>query len=262
MNTWFRLNRKIQHIRSWTGSIRDVAEFPKAIALSQYRSRAPIGSSLYARCMRRFGHRQLCVHPRMLDGLSIALRPTNTSELVIYEELFFEKVYDFSSIRFEPDVVLDCGGFQGYFTLLANVHFPSAKFLAFEPSPQNYKAMLSNFERNGLPIDARQQAVSIHAGAMMFAGEGYGGHLATTVDENSVEVQVVDLREIVSNLASRRLLLKLDVEGEEDSILPGLLPILPSTCAIFFEWHHSDSASGSVLCVARRQETGSTTGRS
>jgi FkbM family methyltransferase len=161
---------------------------------------------------------------------------------MVYKELFLEKVYEFSSIRFEPDAVLDCGGYHGYFTLLANVRFPSAKFLAFEPSPLNYKVMLSNFERNGLPIDARQQAVSIHSGAMMFSGEGAGGHLATTVDENSFQVEVVDLREIVSDFASRRLLLKLDVEGEENRILPELLSILPSTCAIFFEWHHSDSA--------------------
>jgi FkbM family methyltransferase len=242
MNTLLRLNRKIKHIQSWTRSLQNVAEFPKAIALSQCRSRAPVGSSIYARCMRRLGN-QLRVHPKMLNGLSILLRPTDTSALAIYGELFSEGVYDLSSIRFEPDVVLDCGAFQGYFTLLAYVYFPSANLLAFEPSPFNYAAMVSNFSANNLTIDARQQAVSIRSGAMFFKGDGYEGHLAKdNVDGHSIKVQVVDLREVISQLSCRRLLLKLDVEGEEDDILPRLLPILPFTCAILFEWHHSDNA--------------------
>ena len=36
------------------------------------------------------------------------------------------------------------------------------------------------------------------------------------------------------------LLLKLDVEGEEAKIMPDLVPLLPPTCAVFFESHNGE----------------------
>ena len=49
---------------------------------------------------------------------------------------------------------------------------------------------------------------------------------------------VVDLRRVMAGLNATRLLLKIDVEGEEQVILPEIIGGLPRTCAIFFEWHH------------------------
>jgi len=34
------------------------------------------------------------------------------------------------------------------------------------------------------------------------------------------------------------LLLKLDVEGEERRLVPGIAALLPKVCALFFETHH------------------------
>jgi hypothetical protein len=50
-------------------------------------------------------------------------------------------------------------------------------------------------------------------------------------------VPVEDLRRVLATLAPERLLLKLDVEGEEAGLFPALLPHLPRHCAVFFEWH-------------------------
>ena len=59
---------------------------------------------------------------------------------------------------------------------------------------------------------------------------------------DAVLVPVVDLRGVIARLRCERLLLKMDIEGEESSLLPVLLPMLPRACAIFFEWHHGAEA--------------------
>ena len=75
---------------------------------------------------------------------------------------------------------------------------------------------------------------------------GFGGHLDSKRDFASIPVQVANLREVIKGLASQRLLLKLDVEGEEDKILPGLVPELPLACGVFFEWHHGEDGLAGI----------------
>jgi FkbM family methyltransferase len=174
----------------------------------------------------------------MLNGLSLRFRPEYVDALIIYEEVFVEKVYNLSLLPFAPDVVIDCGGFHGHFTLLARVRFPPAKFVVFEPSPTNYLAMRDNFKHCNIDpeVDSRLEAVSTHDGAMSFTGEGFGGHLNYETNgcaASSGPVPVTNLCNLVSGLAPCRLLLKLDVEGEERRILLDLIPLLPPECALF-----------------------------
>ena len=65
---------------------------------------------------------------------------------------------------------------------------------------------------------------------------GCGGRLGAPTPE-SIVVPVIDLRRLIVELKAEHLLLKLDIEGEEATLLPALMPFLPKQCAIFFEWH-------------------------
>jgi FkbM family methyltransferase len=170
---------------------------------------------------------------------------------VIYEEIFVERVYDLNGTPFVPDTVVDCGGFEGYFTLLARARFPQARFVVFEPNPANFEAMCSNFERNGLSVDARRQAVSARAGEGYFAGQGLGGHLIAAADSPGNRVRVTDLPELIRDMKPRQLLLKLDVEGEEIGIMPDLIPALPRMSTIYFEWHHGRESLGRIEATLR-----------
>jgi FkbM family methyltransferase len=235
-----RLRRKVKEVISWMFSVRYAADVPVALLLSICRTRPPKGTGLYARSFQRLPDR-FDIHPRKLKGFSLTINPADIAELIIYEELFIRGVYDLTVLPFEPDTVVDCGGFEGYFTLLARARFTTARFVVFEPNPANYTVMCSNFERNSVDIDTRRQAVSNRAGEMSFSGVGLGGSLVSEVGEAAcVRVQVANICEVVTLLSPRRLLLKLDVEGEEDRILPDLVPLLPPTCAVFFESHHGN----------------------
>lgn len=240
-----RLERKLAEVQRWADSVLGFGDVPAALALAFFRTRPADGESVFARLTRRLVP-EIWIRPASLNGWAIRIQPSDLSQFVIYEEVFIQKVYDLSRVGFDPDCVIDCGAFQGYFSLLAAAHFHQPA-LAFEPNAANYAALIANVRRNGAPIEARPAAVSTRDGAATFAGGGCGGRLSD--DGDAVRVPVEDLRRIIRERRCERLLLKLDIEGEEAQLLPVLLPDLPHRTAIFFEWHQGRSSFDQVCDV-------------
>jgi FkbM family methyltransferase len=174
-----------------------------------------------------------------LGGLKVQVETRNDHELTVFEEVFVAGAYPLSRLSFAPDTVIDCGGYAGYFTLLAAAKYPNARFMVFEPSALNSRAMQKNFKLNNLLVELRLQAVSNADGHVPFRENGFGSRLLWEESSSLLDavVPVVNLREFIENQHSHNLLLKLDVEGEESVILPDLISSLPGRCAIFFEWH-------------------------
>ena len=230
-----RIERKVAQIQRWIDAVESIADWPAAFALSMFRTRPAEGSSVAARWSRRlFPH--IWIRPAKLGGLSVRIDPSELSQFVIFEEAFIEGVYRLEAVPFTPDTIIDCGAFEGYFSLLAASRFPGVPIIAFEPNARNLTGLNANVRHNQLTIDVRPSAVSTTDGTASFSGGGCGGRLGAPTAE-SIVVPVTDLRRLISELKAERLLLKLDIEGEEATLLPALLPVLPKQCAIFFEWH-------------------------
>lgn len=221
-----RVARKAGQARIWLQSVLGPLDWPSALLLSVFRTRPP----------RWFSH--IWIRPRLLKGLWLRIDPTRMSHFTIYEELLIENAYDLDLLRFTPDAVIDCGAFEGYFSLLASARYGHVPIVAFEPNAENFKGLVANIGGNRLSIEPRASAVSIRDGVAQFAGGGCGGHLTGAGGAESVGVPVVDLRRAIAGLNATHLLLKIDVEGEEQVILPEIIGSLPRICAIFFEWHH------------------------
>ena len=171
-----------------------------------------------------------------------------------------------------PAAVIDCGAHIGVFTLLARRRFPSALITAFEPNPDNIEWLRENLGRNRVSgVEAIPAAVSTTAGMSAFRFTRYqseSGRLAEhgvalTEADGLADVRVIDLPAFVRRLAPASLLLKIDIEGEEERLMPALVPALPSPCAIFFETHGGTegwetvrgalaAASFSVRLIGRR----------
>jgi FkbM family methyltransferase len=220
-----RAERKLAEIQKWIDSVGSIADWPAAIALAWFRTRPAHAPA------------QIWVRPRRLNGLSVRVDPANESHVAIYEEIFIDGLYDLGLVAFVPDAIIDCGAFEGHFSLLAHARFPLAPVITFEPNARNYQGLLANVQKNHLAIDTREAAVSTADGTAEFSGDGCGGRLGGG-GAAAVTVRLRDLLSVVADLRSQRLLLKLDVEGEESTLLPALLPVVPRCCAIFFEWHH------------------------
>ena len=232
-----RIEWKLAETQRWVDSVESIADWPAAIALSLFRTRPSEGHSVVARWSRRlFPH--IWIRPSSLRGWAVRIDPSEMSQFVIFEEAFMEGVYRLDAVAFSPDFIIDCGAFEGYFSLLAASRFPGVPIVAFEPNARNLAGFNANVQRNHLAIEVRSSAVSTTDGTAAFTGGGCGGRLGPPT-AGWIVVPVTDLRRLIAELKAERLLVKLDIEGEEATLLPVLLPVLPKQCAIYFEWHHS-----------------------
>jgi FkbM family methyltransferase len=131
-----------------------------------------------------------------------------------------------------------------------------AHLTIFEPNPNNMGWIRRQVQLNALNIEAVQAAVSVREGEALFQDRASStGHLVdeatSSVPENQEwklkmlgkpggchAVRVIDLAAMLSQRRPERLLLKLDVEGEEIHIIPTLFDVFPRETAVFFETHH------------------------
>jgi FkbM family methyltransferase len=229
------IGRKLADLRRWSGSVRTPLDWPAVLLLNLCRTRPAV-----ARAVQRVT-RTLRVHPAALDGLWTAIDPSQLAQFVVYDEIFITRIYDLDRLHFQPDMIVDCGAFEGYFSLLARARFPGVPIVAFEPDARNFDGLRRHAtQQPNLGIEIRCAAVSTTDGEAAFEGAGCGGRLVDSGTARRVAVE--DLRRVIAARAPERLLLKLDVEGEEAHLIPALLPQLPRRCALFFEWHQGADA--------------------
>ncbi|HKB58165.1 MAG TPA: FkbM family methyltransferase [Lacunisphaera sp.] len=204
------------------------------------RMRPFAGGSLYARMGRLIGRE---VEPRLRGAgdAHVHLDLTALTDLMILEEIFLDGIYPLEEVPFTPGLVVDCGACAGLFTLLAHGRFPSAQLHLFEPEPANLARLRRNLALNHLPAVVHAAAVGLRTGRASFSGQGFGGHLTTAATPEAIEVEVADLPAFLRANPGQNLLLKIDIEGAEADLLPGLAPVLPPCTALFLETHQAES---------------------
>src|SRR5262249_38649496 len=104
-------------------------------------------------------------------------------------------------------------------------------------------------ELNTIKVEMVQAAVSVRDGEAEFEDSlTYSGRLVD--DDSSIcakdakgryTVRLIDLPRVLRQRRPERLLLKLDIEGEELRIIPELFDVLPRESAIFFETHGDEA---------------------
>lgn len=183
------------------------------------------------------------VRPKKLAGLRLLIKPTDWSQTVIFGEVFLQSGYDLGKLTFTPEVILDCGAHIGTFSLLAKCKFPHSALMAYEPNPQNTWFFKRQIAMNHLDIKLFECAVSTKTKELFFeVSNSHNGRLLP--DHSPVgtyKVQVIDFTDAFKKIKPAPLLLKMDVEGEERSILPLLVPLLPRQSALFFETHSGEA---------------------
>lgn len=170
-------------------------------------------------------------------------------EYVIYDEIFLERVYEFSSLRefmkqLQGGVVIDFGVHHGLFIDFARTLNPGLDFFGAELSPKNYASAKARFEGNehvtllnlgigGNARDASIKLVSVSSKQSIYSREG----------GESVEVKIITPADFVAlNKLERReiALLKMDIEGAETEIFENfesIKTVLESTRIFIVEIH-------------------------
>ena len=185
------------------------------------------------------------LRPARLRKLQLLIDPTDSSQTVIFDEVFRHTSYDLEKVRFSPQVVIDCGAHIGLFSLLARAQYPSAELIAYEPNPANGKFIQSLIRKNKITLAFNPCAISTKSADLSFAAiNSHGGRLVTDSssanqisDSPTYTVKAIDFPAALRAKQMNSLLLKMDIEGEERNVLPAIMPLLPRQTALFFETH-------------------------
>lgn len=189
--------------------------------------------------------KRLSIQVKELNGKIVLLDPSDSSHFIIFSEIFVDNIYDFSGLPFVPDLIIDCGGHIGLFTLISQNQFPGTKAVVFEPNSENLPYLKSQVESNHLEVEVRPVAVSDFNGYASFSagcscsgsiGQSSGGGTEPTTTE------VVDLCQILEQQKASRLILKMDIEGGEEHLIPKIIPLLPAQTAFYFETHFGEAS--------------------
>jgi FkbM family methyltransferase len=137
-----------------------------------------------------------------------------------------------------PDLIFDIGASCGISTHILSAQHPSAKIIAYEPRPNAFFRLQRRMKKLPGSHECHQAAVGARAQKVNFKDKGVGTSRAKP-NEGSFPVRMVTLDEKVIFNMEAKLVLKIDIEGEEKNILPKIAPHLPKSSVILLETHQS-----------------------
>lgn len=124
------------------------------------------------------------------------------------------------------DIVVDCGAYQGSFSILASqLVGENGLVIAFEPDPTNYNELLINLKLNNI-----SNVICVNKGlwnkntVLNFKNEDRGSSLIIEGDETDslITVPVVSLDQELNDLGVTKVdFIKADVEGSEIELIKG-----------------------------------------
>lgn len=246
-----RLRRKLADVREYPALAATAADRRDLWALGLWRTRL-VGA---ARACHLTRGRQAVITPRLraTHGEPVRITIGDYSELDCFDELFVERIYDLGAVPFAPDLVVDCGGFRGYFSALAAGRFPHATLVCFEPNPEHQAALRAQLDLLSRPVELIAAAIGPTDSTVAFAGHGMGGAVVAGADarRDAHAVPQVAFSRWLAARRPQRLVWKLDVEGAEIDVLPAALSQLPPQTALFLETHFNDHRCAQLLAPYR-----------
>lgn len=158
--------------------------------------------------------------------------------------------------------VIDCGAHIGVFSSLCAEFFPHAIVHAFEPQPDNYSLLVSNTGLYQGRVKAMQAAVGVESGRLSLhkqggVSDGFTGRWSMVPEDgggqDSVEVDVIELRDYIRQLDKPVFLMKMDLEGFEAMILSHLTQQDLSQIGILvIEEHHVPIDHGHIRAAGHK----------
>ena len=160
-----------------------------------------------------------------------------------FQDIFVGRIYE-PSIDCTTPVIIDCGSNIGISILYFKTRYPQATIVAFEPNPDQFDVLKNNVVSNELnDVQLHQLAVSDEIGTLeFFINETSPGSLNMGLVKRGDEIPTINVSSTVlsQHLPDSVDLLKLDIEGAEESVLRDLEANgkLGNIGKIICEYHH------------------------
>jgi len=146
---------------------------------------------------------------------------------LLFEEIFIYRIYKIKLK--ESPYIIDCGSNIGMSILFFKDIYPLATITGFEPDPGNFEKLLTNITSNFPDVVLLNKAVSNVDGIInLFTINDTLGALTKTMYKNYLSgdnllTNIVESVTLSNFLTQKVDLLKLDVEGAENVIIPDLI---------------------------------------
>jgi FkbM family methyltransferase len=164
------------------------------------------------------------------------LRLDMTCEMIVsHYSTYFAEQYPLSLISV-GDIVLDLGAGYGDFSLLAALRVgPTGRVIAVEPDPLGFMFLVRNIRRNSISniVPMRAAIWGDEPHPSLFSPEGTGSRLS---EYGSVNVDIVTMEDLRAKVA-RIDVIKMDIEGAENSVFRSSMAVIARTRSILVEAH-------------------------
>jgi FkbM family methyltransferase len=150
----------------------------------------------------------------------------DASELEVLREVFLEREYALE-LQSEPTVILDLGSNVGASIVFFRARYPQARIVAVEPDPRAFARLRANVAQlDGVTVLNLAAAGADDRRPFYQATESWLSSLhlpeGESASSESIEVETRTLESLLAELGIDHVdLLKIDVEGAEEEILPG-----------------------------------------
>lgn len=158
--------------------------------------------------------------------------PDVASFLGMLDEIYGNEIYRFPTTNDAP-LIVDIGANVGVSVNYFLSQYPGAHIIAYEADPDVFTCLQQNIGAQAARVTLHNQAVWVENTRLPFAQEGADGGRLTGA--GGIDVPAVDIREV---LAGKRIdLLKIDIEGAEETVLPACAGHLDRVERVFVEYH-------------------------
>jgi FkbM family methyltransferase len=244
-----RLSRKLRDLRRYPPLAWGRGDRRDLWLLGLLRARIPGAKAAARVALGKEGVMTPRIKPTR--GQRVRVQLDQPGQLVIFDELFIDGIYDLSAVSFSPALVADCGAYCGYFSALAAGFFPGARLACFEANPANLPLLASQLALLDGKVEMVAAAVHLRDGTAGFSGGGIGGALAGPGAAGTQQVPCIDFRRWLREAGPTSLVWKVDVEGAELELLPALLGLLPRKTVCFLETHYPAPTCEALLAPYR-----------
>lgn len=151
------------------------------------------------------------------------------------------------ALGFTPATIIDVGASDGIWSLAARRHFPTSRFLLFEPLAEQRPALEHVHAKHGFGIVHAVAGASAGTTRFFVGTDLDGSGVAAAVDPAAREVPVETIDDnIIRRGLSGPYLLKLDTHGYELHVLAGATTTLSDTCLVIIESYNFQLTDGSL----------------
>jgi FkbM family methyltransferase len=171
------------------------------------------------------------------------------SELLVVEEILRSEHYIATK---KHDLLVDFGAFRGISTLFLADQTKAEQIVAVEPNHKNFTILSQRLGRLLPQAKCICAAVAAEQGSALFAGDGVSGAVADCGEE----VKTVRPCDVCDLLSASNPVVKVDIEGAEEHVLPLLLESLPEHSIVFVETHNGEDAGAVLLEPFRKRGYG------